>query len=116
MYERLRRAAGIPRRMELTDNDKRTPKIFTFSRTFSDIEHAKSFLRGSIRMQTVEYFRKCEHTDKALRGDAYEGLAGIFQPAHMGKIVIAGIELPPTALAAPLTLQLTEVTPWHVFC
>ena len=67
-------------------------------------------------MQTVDYFQQCEHTDKALRGDAYEGLAGIFQPAHMGKLIIAGVELPPTALAAPMTLHLANVKPWHVFC
>lgn len=90
--------------------------IRTFARTFSDIEHVRAFLDGSIRMQTIDYFRKLESTDKALRGDAYEGLSAIFQPAHIGELVIAGIPVARTSLAGPMLLRQAVVDSWHVFC
>lgn len=96
-----------------TDDDTR---IFTLARTFSEKAHAVAFLRGSIRMQTVEYFRNCEHTDKALRGDAYEGLSALFQPKNISELVIGGVVLPPTALAGPMTFHSERVKHWHVFC
>src|ERR1700759_2837297 len=99
----------------MAEGHKDDTRIYLLARTFSEEEHARAFLKGSVRMQTVDYFRNCEHTDKALRGDAYEGLGGIFQPNNISQLLIAGIPIPPQGLAAPLTCHSERVKHWHVF-
>ena len=67
-------------------------------------------------MQTIDYFRGLESTEKALRGDAYEGLAGIYQASKLTHITIADIRIPATDIASPLTFHLEACKHWHVFC
>jgi hypothetical protein len=90
--------------------------ILSLGRSFSQIEHAQSFLAGQVRMQTIEYFRGVEHTDKALRGDAYEGASGIFHPSGLSFVSFGDIKIPATNLGGPLAVFPDTVRSWHVFC
>ena len=109
------------KRMVGNGGEQRAPEeqhgpIFTFARTFSEAEHAKSFLRGHVRMQTIEHFRGLEATERALRGDAYEGLTALIQPSDISEIVVAGMAIPAQVLTAPVTVRKEAVRSWHVFC
>ena len=64
---------------------------------FMDEEHVDSFLsEGLLYMNTIEYFRKYQDDDPALRGDAHEGLAASYLPDKVnvmigGKIINGAI-------------------------
>lgn len=90
--------------------------IYTFAKTFTELSHAQAFVRGDIRMQTVRHFRELEDSKKALRGDAYEGIAAIWQPQHIKSIKIADFTLDSSALAGPIKMHRTDAMDWHVFC
>jgi hypothetical protein len=99
-----------------SDHEGPRTRVFTFARTFSNKEHAESFMRGHLRLQTVEHFRGLEDSEKALRGDAYEGISAIWQPKDLSSIVFGPHTLLPSDLTGPIKIHRLDVSSWHVFC
>jgi len=98
------------------EQEKPATRVYTLVRIFDKREYAEDFLAGKLRMRRLAYFRNYVDADGALRGDAHEGVAAVFQPAHLGTIRFGDREISPRDLTQPLLVYPEREQSTSVLC
>lgn len=81
------------------------------SKSFSNIEYAKDFLRGNLRFMSLNYYINLEGDS---REDGFEGVSSFYQP-HLSEFEINGIKLNSDNLAGPILVRYDK-DHLHIFC
>lgn len=90
--------------------------VFMLVKVVAKQEHADAFVRGSLFMNSLAYFRDFKDPQGILRGDPYEGIGAIWQPSQIGELRVGDISIPPADLGGPVLLQNEGVMQARVFC
>jgi len=105
-----------PRIKELADPVRTKVTIFSLVKIFEKEEYAQSFLNGSLYMNPLSYFRKYRDENGELRGDSWEGIGALYQPAQLGELRIGETVIPPSDLAGPIRVGHVHLEHAKVFC
>jgi hypothetical protein len=90
--------------------------LLGLAKIFEQRDYAEAFARGLLYMNAVDYFREHRDSSNVLRGDPYEGLAGIFQPSKIGTLKFGDVEIALDSLAGPVLIHDQAALAWNVFC
>jgi len=90
--------------------------IYAFLKIFEKKEYADDFINGKLYMNTIKYFKEYIDISGELRGDRYEGISAIYQPAKIGSFKVEDIEISGSELSAPILVHDGELLNKNAFC
>lgn len=90
--------------------------IYALVKLFEKRQYAEEFVRGSLFMHSLAYFREYRDEHGELRGDKYEGIRAIFQPSQIGDIRVRDALIEPKELAEPAVLLHERLDHKMVYC
>lgn len=90
--------------------------IFAFVKLFEKKEHAESFIKGTLFMNTIRSFKEYKDESGELRGDEYEGIVALYQPKQLSEIKFGEVSISASELAAPIVVHGNELLDCNVFC
>ena len=91
-------------------------RVFTLVKLFDKLEYAEAMLRGHLYMNSLRFFREYPDAEGELRGDRYEGVSHVFQPAQLSELRFGNVVVPAKDLAGPVLLHQEGLSDWNVFC
>lgn len=94
---------------------KANTRVMGLLKLFEKIEYAEAFRAGKLRFRKLGFFREYVDVNGELRGDSFEGVGVLLQPAQIGAFSVGGHNIDPKELVGPICLQSSEKD-WSVLC
>jgi len=93
-----------------------SPVLFVLLKVFDKLEYAEVFRAGKLYMQTPHHFREYRDASGQLRGDPFEGLAGVIPASAIGEIRVGSHTVKGSQLVEPLRVYPTHLQHANIFC